>query len=385
MQKIVEYQLCYFGKSCILGIIIAFIFFSLDLNAQDISKTGAYTDLSHESKVFGHRKSFRLYLPQGYESSAERFPVIYFFHGWGGRYYKDDSAKLEYEMLKPLIDKYQVILVLWDGNIIEEEPRPYNIGNHEDVKFKVQIKDYFPELVSYIDSTYRTMIDRQHRGIIGFSMGGIMSYFLAGKYPDKICAAANLHGSPEFFIGYPQNHTLYPLRYTFRNLQDVQLLLHNSTNDVLYYLNEEVNKGAHWEEDLHYSYELFPGNHKIDDPGKTEIFEKALSYVVNAFEHPVVKTKKWSHYDIYPDFNVWDYSVKTDKHKPGFIYLWSVNSKGFGLYSQKWLPDGPNLDTCNMDVTTAPLYDPKIQYNMVSYRKSDGEIKQEFVESNEKW
>lgn len=383
MQKIMKYRLFCFRKSVILEIIIGVIFFSSYLNAQEKIKTGAYVDLSHESKVFGHKKYYRIYLPKGYELSSKRYPVIYFFHGWGGRYYKDDNAKLEYELLKTLVDKYHVILVLWDGNITEEEPRPYNIGNHEDVKFQVQMKDYFPELVSYIDSTYRTLTDRQHRGIIGFSMGGLMSFFLAGKYPDMVCAAANLHGSPEFFVGYPQNHTLYPVRYTFKNLQDVQILLHNSTNDELYYLNEEVNKGAHWEENLHYVYELFPGGHKIDDPGKTEIFEKAIKYVTNAFDHPVVRKEKWSHYDIYPDFKVWGYTLKSDKKTPGFIFLKSVNATGLGLYTQKWLPDGPNLDTCNMDITTAPAYDPKTQYNIVSYRKSDGEIKQGIVESNE--
>ncbi len=378
------YQIFRSGKCILSGIILTFIFFSYEIRAQDTSKTGAYSDLSHESKVFGHKKFFRLYLPQGYESSSEHYPVIYFFHGWGGRYYKDDNAKLEYELLKTLVDRYQVILVLWDGNIAEEESRPYNIGNHEDVKFQIQMKDYFPELVSYIDSTYRTLCDRQHRGIIGFSMGGIMSYFLAGKYPDMVCAAANLHGSPEFFIGYPQNHTLYPVRYTFKNLQDIQILLHNSTNDELYYLNEEVNKGALWEEGLHYSYELFPGGHKIDDPGKTEIFEKAMHFVVNAFKHPAVRKAKWSHYDIYPDFKVWDYAMKSDKRTPGFIFIKNVSASGLGLYSQKWLPDGPNLDTCNMDITTAPIYDPKTQYNLVSFRKSDGEIKQRSIKSNEK-
>ena len=372
------------GRSICFVMILAITFFSNGIKAQDVSKTGAYVDLSHESKVFGHKKFFRLYMPRGYESSAERYPVIYFFHGWGGRYYKDDNAKLEYEQLKTLVDKYRVILVLWDGNITEEEPRPYNIGYHEDVKFQVQMKDYFKELVSYIDRTYRTLTDRQHRGIIGFSMGGIMSYFLAGKYPDMVCAAADLHGSPEFFIGYPENHTLYPVRYTFKNLQDVRILLHNSTNDELYYLNGEVNKGALWEAGLHYAYEVFPGGHKIDDPGKTVIFEKAMRYVVNAFEHPVARKEKWSHYDIYPDFKAWNYTVTSDKKTPGFIFLKNVSASGLGIYTQKWLPDGPALDSCNIDITTAPVYAPKTLYSLVSLRKSNGEIQERSLESNEK-
>ncbi len=69
------------------------------------------------------------YLPEGYETSGKRYPVIYFFHGWGGRHFKDESAKLEYAMLQRLVDKYQAIMVMSDGNIEEKRDRGrYNIG-----------------------------------------------------------------------------------------------------------------------------------------------------------------------------------------------------------------------------------------------------------------
>jgi enterochelin esterase-like enzyme len=369
--------------SIIFFITVSLIIMTGKTQAQDAARTQAYSDLSHESDVFGHTKYFRIYFPQGYESTHDRFPVIYFFHGWGGRYFKDDNARLEYELLKTLVDKYKVILVMWDGNISEEEPRPYNIGNHSDVKFRIQMKDYFIELIHHVDSSFRTLPDRQHRGIIGFSMGGIISFYLAGKYPDRICAAANLHGSPEFFMGYPERHQLYPVRHTFRNLQDVQLLLHNSDYDELFYLNEEVNKAAQWEGDLNYAYELFEGGHKIDDPGKTVVFEKAMSYVANAFKTPLARSGKWSHYDFYPGFEVWNYKVNSNLKFPGFIFLKDVNRHGFGLYSQKWLPDGPCIDSLTMEILTAPVYSPNTNYNIISIRKSDERTRNEIAESND--
>ena len=79
---------------------------------------------SHFSKVFNREKHYTLYLPNGYDTSQKTYPVVYFFHGWGGRYFKDDSALLEYEMLGDLVDKYQVILIMWDGNIEEIVPHP---------------------------------------------------------------------------------------------------------------------------------------------------------------------------------------------------------------------------------------------------------------------
>ena len=68
-----------------------------------------YQDLTHESAVFGSTKTYRLYLPEGYnQSPTKRYPVVYFFHGWGGRHYKDDSAKLEYEKLIEQIGRAHV-------------------------------------------------------------------------------------------------------------------------------------------------------------------------------------------------------------------------------------------------------------------------------------
>ncbi|HEX2394685.1 MAG TPA: alpha/beta hydrolase-fold protein [Bacteroidales bacterium] len=337
-----------------------------------------YKDLVHFSKVFGHNKFYRIYLPDGYESGTQRYPVIYFFHGWGGRHFKDDNALLEYEMIGDLVDKFKLILVMWDGNIEESEPRPYNIGNHKDIKYNIQMKDYFPELVTFIDSAYRTVADRNHRGIIGFSMGGIMSFFLAGKYPHMVCAAVDLAGTPEFFIGYPQNHTLYPLRYTFKNLMDVSTRQHSGDTDILVYLNEEVKKGAEWE-GCPYEFYGFSGGHMVDNPRETKAFEMAVKFVTDNFGRKTGTPSLWSHYDIYNDFKVWDYQVNTNKNVPGFLFLSDVTTGGFGFYSHKWLPDGPALDNLIATITTAPLYTPQKKYKIVRWSALTNEVSTETV------
>jgi len=327
-------------------------------------KASSYQDLKHYSRVFGKEKTYRLYLPDNYLGTDKKYPVIYFFHGWGGRYFKDDSAKLEYEKIGELVNKYQVVLVMWDGNMDEKEPRPYNIGDHRDVKFGIQMKDYFPELVSHIDSTYRVLKDRGHRGIIGFSMGGIMSFYLAGKYPDQISAAVNMVGSPEFFIGLPDNHTLYQVRYTFDNLRDVGLLFHNREMCPMLGLNDEVNNAAIWNEMTNYEFHKLQGNHKVDDPGETKVFESAMRFVVSKFDKPVPLYKTWSHYDLCPEFNLWGYLVKSNKNEPGYLLLRNVDVNGFGFYSLKWLPDGPVIKNCKSTVSTAPIYEPGIMYEI---------------------
>lgn len=357
------------------AIILLMFFLCVLLTTGEGQDSHPYKDLSHSSKVFGKEKMYRIYLPDTYAKTDKNYPVIYFFHGWGGRHFKDDNAKPEYEMLGETVNKYQVILVMWDGNMEESEPRPYNIGYHQDVKYNVQMKDYLPELVNYIDENYRTFTDRNHRGIIGFSMGGILSYYLAGKYPDMFCAAVNMVGSPEFFIGLPGNHTLYQLRYMFDNLRGVGLLFHNRDSCQMSGLNDEVNNGAQWSEMKNYEYHKMKGGHKVDDPGETKVFESAVKYVCNAFEHPAFVEKGWSHYDLCPEFSVWDYTVKSNKNKPGFLYLKNVDIGGFGFYTTQWLPNGPAVKDCNASITTAPLYHPGKVYNISNYNTSDGKLK----------
>lgn len=330
-------------------------FYSLHAQAQK--------DLTHNSHVFGHAKSYRLYLPDDYVKNDQRYPVVYFFHGWGGRHFKDDNAKLDYTALQQLVNKYRVIMVMWDGNIDESEPRPYNIGNHEDVKFRVQMKDYFPELISHIDSAYRTLTGREHRSIIGFSMGGIMAYYLGGRYPDKVSSIVSMTGSPEFFFGYPNNHTLYPVRYTFGNLQGVRVRMHTSPTDILYGLNEEVRKGAAWE-GIPLDYQSLDGGHMVDLPGETRVFESALRFVT---ENTIPLPATWSHYDLYPDFEIRDYKVESNLRQPGYLYFKHVNKTGWGLYTHRWLPLGPAIANVEAKVLTAPVYKPGETYQLVQY------------------
>lgn len=353
------------------ALLLVFLLASTSIFVGCVPKRLPYQDVTHFSEVFRKGKTYRIYLPQNYNESGKRYPVIYFFHGWGGRYFKDDSAKMEYEKLGKLVDKYQVILVMWDGNIDEAEPRPYNIGAHNDVKFNIQMKDYFPELVAHIDLTYNTLPDRNHRGIIGFSMGGFMSFYLAGKYPDQVSAAVNMVGSPEFFVGLPDNHTLYQMRYTFDNLQDVDLLFHNRTNCPMSGLNDETNNGALWSELEKYEYHKLEGNHQVDEPGETKVFESAMSFITHRFENPVQPQKQWSHYDLCPEFELWGYSVRSDKNEPGFIFLRNVDMHGFGFYTHKWLPEGPRLKNFKTAITTAPVYKQGVEYQISIYSQED--------------
>ncbi|MGV8094577.1 MAG: alpha/beta hydrolase-fold protein [Mangrovibacterium sp.] len=230
----------------------------------------------------------------------------------------------------------------------------------------------------HIDSTYRTLSDREHRGVIGHSMGGIMSFYLAGKYPHLIGVAVNSKGSPEFFIGSPQNHSLYSVRYFFKNLLGVKLRFHNSTNCELNFLNTEVHHGALSEKELSYEYEVYQGEHALK-PGE---FTDAFHFVVTAFENPLPKPDRWHHADLYPDFDIWGYEVRSNLNEPGFIDMHGVTKGGLGITTKKWEPDGRPVPGVGITIKTAPVYEPNSSYTLLHYNQFNNQKTVSTVQSN---
>lgn len=322
----------------------------------------AQLDTSHFSKVFKSVKPYRIYLPDNYFQSQQKFPVIYYLHGNNG------TEKFYFDSLREMVNKSNIILVAWNGRTVPDDKRPYNTGYHGNMNYEVQFKDYFPEFVSHIDSNYRTLAERSHRAVIGHSMGGFMSFLLAGKYPHLVYVAVSSKGSPEFFVGYPKNHTLYQTRFMFKNLMGVKLRFQGGgTGDELHYLNKEVHAAALRESALDYQYQEYPGTHQL----KFEEFRDAFDFVCTAFKAPLPLPKRWHHSDLYPDFNVWGYDVKSNLKEPGYIDMKNVTKSGFGIRTSRWQPDGPVMPGVNIFIVTAPVYKPNATYRLLDYNVTD--------------
>jgi len=320
----------------------------------------AQTDHVHYSKVFGREKPYRIFLPSDYSNSGKRYPVIYYFHGNTG------THELDIPGVNQLVDDNKIILVAWNGRSVDSDMRPYNIGNHSNINYPYQFKDYFPELVAHIDSTYRTVPDRDHRAVIGHSMGGIMSFFIAGKYPDMICSAYNSKGSPEFFIGFPNQHSLYHVRYMFKNLHGVRLGFSSGTSCELKNLNAEVIQGGLLEKGLDFRYTIYEGPHTLT----AEQFTDAIKFTIESFRTPPEAPARWHHADLYPDFDIWGYQVRSNLKTRGFIDLKGVTRGGLEIGTRAWEPDGIPVPGVQIQVKTPPIYKPNTSYTLLNYTQA---------------
>lgn len=333
----------------LLLVVCFFLGFSTNVEAQE--------DHTHFSKVFNREKPYRIFLPSDYASSQKRYPVIYYFHGNTGNH------ELNMDGLPKMVNDNSVILVAWNGRSVESDLRPYNIGNHSNINYQVQFKDYFPELVRHIDSTYRTLANRSNRAVFGHSMGGIMSFFIAGKYPDMVGTAYNSKGSPEFFIGSPGNHSLYHVRYMFKNLYGVRVGFATAKECELYYLNNEVIQGALRETGLDFSWHVYEGGHAITP----EQFKDGFNFIVSSFRNPLPDPKRWDHADLYPNFDIWGYEVRSTLDKHGFIDMKGVTKGGLSIGIKGWEPDGRIIPGVQINAKTPAIYLPKTAYTLLDY------------------
>jgi S-formylglutathione hydrolase len=128
-----------------------------------------------------------VYLPSGYKAHKhQRYPVVYLLHGYTDN---DDNwfgAKHVFVDAPAAIDK--AIASGTSREMIVVMPNAYTVYMGSMYSNSVTTGNWEAfitrDLVSYMDSHYRTIPDRASRGLAGHSMGGYGTMRLAMKYPD---------------------------------------------------------------------------------------------------------------------------------------------------------------------------------------------------------
>lgn len=168
-------------------------------------------------------RTIPIYLPPGYEDGLDRYPVVYALHG----YYETPNWMTG---MGPTLDTLvangeaqNMILVFPDGD---------NLFNGSQYLSSPTIGDYESyiarELVAYVDANYRTIANREARGIAGCSMGGNGALHLAFTFPDIFGTAAGVSG------GYAYED--YPQLQQALELDADQLILESLDLDEVYRL-----------------------------------------------------------------------------------------------------------------------------------------------------
>ncbi len=153
---------------------------------------GTITDvLEIPSASFNCNRLLRLYLPAGYdENLLKRYPVIY-MHDGKNLFFPQEAFLGEdwhiegnLDLLNSMNLLEQVIVAgIYAGEREEEYTHP---------GYKKYGHCLTQEIKPWIDDNFRTLRGPWHRCVMGSSLGGVVSFYLAWEYPDVFGTAACL-------------------------------------------------------------------------------------------------------------------------------------------------------------------------------------------------
>lgn len=163
------------------------------------------TALSAQSRIFtetitsellGVEKHYTVYLPSGYDLSEKKYPVLYLLHGASDTHEawkkQGDARRIIDELVNEgMLGK--LIVIMPDASGEGENHTGKNMGyfNLPDWPYE---DFFFEEFIPFIDSTYKTLSDKENRAIAGLSMGGGGSVVYGQRHPEMFGAVYSVSG-----------------------------------------------------------------------------------------------------------------------------------------------------------------------------------------------
>lgn len=156
---------------------------------QDSTPPSAVKTVEFDAPSIGRKMKYNVILPEKYEATGDRYPVLYLLHGYSANYTHWTRMRVpEYAR------RYDLIVVMpdagnsWYANWAETE------GDGKNAWEDYMVKD----LIGHVDATYRTVAAREGRAINGLSMGGYGALMLGLKHPDLFCSIGSQSGAVAF-------------------------------------------------------------------------------------------------------------------------------------------------------------------------------------------
>jgi enterochelin esterase family protein len=170
---------------------------------------GAVREAWYNSKVTGTWRHALVYLPPNYDAQAKtRYPVLYLQHGAG----EDETGWVRQGNANFILDNLiaaqsckPMIVVMAYGYAHRAGEAPVDLfakpfGSPEMLKAMQDMAAAFEDdvtqaLIPYIDSTFRTLSDRDHRAMAGLSMGGMQTFQITLNHLDLFSYIGGFSGA----------------------------------------------------------------------------------------------------------------------------------------------------------------------------------------------
>ena len=174
---------------------------------------GQVREIWYHSGVTGTWRHAFVYLPPDYDASGARYPVLYLQHGGG----EDETGWIRQGKANFILDNLiaagstkPMIIVMANGYasragyiVPDLTGRPF--GSPEFIKVMQERMGAFEDdmtqvLIPFIDRTFRTLADRDHRAMAGLSMGGMQTFQVTFDHLDLFSYIGGFSGALNPFV-----------------------------------------------------------------------------------------------------------------------------------------------------------------------------------------
>jgi pimeloyl-ACP methyl ester carboxylesterase len=205
---------------CVITIIVIFFWQVKTLRRgrvtyrEFISKSISGNSAGEDSK-----RRISIYLPKGYERGSQRYPVIYFLHGFHGDEGDINERKLD-ELLDAAIADQRIKPVIL---VVPGSATKYGGSFYSNSTFTGHWADYIGlDVVQYVDQNFRTIPEKNSRGLAGHSMGGNGALKIGMLFPGVFGSIYALSPSVlDWGAELTVNHPGFQVIQTAKNLEEI--------------------------------------------------------------------------------------------------------------------------------------------------------------------
>jgi enterochelin esterase-like enzyme len=166
---------------------------------------GEVRTLWYDSKALGTQRRVLVYVPPGYDDAARRgetYPVLYLLHGARA----DETAWVKLGRANLILDNLLaanaarpfIVVMPFGYGVDPNGPGPHDQNT---VQFS---RDLLTDVMPLVEARFRTVPDRDHRALIGLSMGGGEAFSIGLNHLERFSYVAGFSAGIGRPAGYPQ-------------------------------------------------------------------------------------------------------------------------------------------------------------------------------------
>jgi enterochelin esterase family protein len=175
---------------------------------------GQVREVWYDSKVTGSWRHALVYLPPGYdEQTKTRYPVLYLQHGGG----EDETGWVRQGRANFILDnliadgssKPMIVVMAYgyarragqpapDLSLPRDSAERMKAMQDMTAAFEADVKE---ALIPFVDQTFRTIADREHRAMAGLSMGGMQTFHVTLGNLDLFSHIGGFSGAMRLALG----------------------------------------------------------------------------------------------------------------------------------------------------------------------------------------